>query len=206
MYIYKITNLKSGKLYIGKTTQSLKPTARWNRHTSDALRGKGSSLHSAIRKYGVENFSYEIIDGANSESELSYLELHYIHKFNTLAPNGYNLKLESKPHAETKLALSQYMKQNVDLDKMKKLTELSKEKSTQKVKALNILTNEITIFRSLKECSNFIGGNYKYLGEILNGKRMYKPYKNHLVEYLNRETLKVTTRTTRKDKGIKRKL
>lgn len=48
-------------------------------------------ISSAIKKYGKENFSVEEIDGANSLSELNYLEQHYIFIFNTRCPVGYNI-------------------------------------------------------------------------------------------------------------------
>jgi group I intron endonuclease len=84
MIIYKILNNLNGKVYIGQTVSSL------NRRFLQHCR-KDSAIGSAIRKYGKENFSIEEIDGANSLSELNYLEKHYINTYNSLAPNGYNL-------------------------------------------------------------------------------------------------------------------
>jgi len=46
----------------------------------------------AVKKYGEENFTVEEIGGANSMSELNYQEWLLIHKYNSLAPNGYNLR------------------------------------------------------------------------------------------------------------------
>jgi len=48
--VYKITNKKNGKSYIGKTEYSLEH--RWNRHLSSAKNGSKFRFHSAIRKYG----------------------------------------------------------------------------------------------------------------------------------------------------------
>lgn len=44
-----------------------------------------------MRKYGVENFSIEQIDSADSSNELGEKERSYIKQFNTRVPNGYNL-------------------------------------------------------------------------------------------------------------------
>lgn len=44
-----------------------------------------------MRKYGIENFSIEQIDTANSPEELGEKERAYIAHFNTRVPNGYNL-------------------------------------------------------------------------------------------------------------------
>lgn len=86
MIIYKITNNITGKIYIGQTTKSLND--RWSAHCSSK---KGTAISLTIRKYGKENFTVEEIDGANSLTELNYLEEHYIYMHNSLAPFGYNL-------------------------------------------------------------------------------------------------------------------
>jgi group I intron endonuclease len=79
-HIYKITNQITDKSYIG---YSDKVEARWNDHKH----GKGSLLiYQAIKKYGIENLTFEVLAEA-SESE----EDAYIQKYNTMAPNGYNL-------------------------------------------------------------------------------------------------------------------
>ncbi len=91
MFIYKITNKINGKSYIGQTIRSIRE--RWENHKTTAKYLKRDTyLYKAIRKYGLENFTIEEIDGANSLSELNYKEFIAIHKNNTLAPNGYNLK------------------------------------------------------------------------------------------------------------------
>lgn len=188
MYIYKITNKVNGKIYIGQTTQSTKPKRRWLSHLSNARRGVKSPLYNAMRKYGQENFEHEIIDGANSDTELNYKEIHYIHKYNCISPNGYNLKLGNQPHVYTKDKLSITMKENVDIEKMKILTELSKLKSQTKILAFN--DSDRIIFESLKKAAEYINGSYKYLGEILNGKRYYKMYGGYFFEYLDKPTNK----------------
>ena len=53
--IYKIQNLINGKIYIG---QSVHIKARFNAHKSEARNGNTRPLYNAIRKYGVENFSF----------------------------------------------------------------------------------------------------------------------------------------------------
>ena len=92
-YIYKITNLINHKIYIGKTKHKNK---RWRKHISlskdhDEKRKK-FYLHKAIKKYGVKNFSYEIIDWFYNENICLKMETVYIKKFNSKNPNfGYNL-------------------------------------------------------------------------------------------------------------------
>ena len=84
--IYKITNNLNGKIYIG---QSVHPNKRWWEHCQRAKENIDSyPIHLAIKKYGEENFSFEILewteDYDNREKELIIF-------YNSLSPNGYNL-------------------------------------------------------------------------------------------------------------------
>ena len=91
MVVYKITNNINKKTYIGQTTQKL--YYRWNNHIYNMKNTKNNHpLYNAMRKHGVENFTIEEIDGANSITELNYKEWLRIHMHNTIAPNGYNLR------------------------------------------------------------------------------------------------------------------
>jgi len=86
MIIYRITNKKNGKLYIGQTVQRLEE--RWKQHTNSA---GCRALSNAIRKYGTECFVVEKVDEAESMSELNKKESEWISKLNTVTPFGYNL-------------------------------------------------------------------------------------------------------------------
>ena len=60
--IYKITRLKTGEIYIGKSTDVKK---RWTEHCKTAY-GVGtiahSILHTTIKKDGIENFTFELLE------------------------------------------------------------------------------------------------------------------------------------------------
>lgn len=60
--IYKITRLKTGEIYIGKSTDVKK---RWTEHCKTAY-GVGtiahSVLHTTIKKDGIENFTFELLE------------------------------------------------------------------------------------------------------------------------------------------------
>lgn len=60
--IYKITNIKNGKIYVGQTTQSL--NRRLAQHIGDSKRiySKNRLLCQAIREDGKENFIIEKIE------------------------------------------------------------------------------------------------------------------------------------------------
>lgn len=85
--IYLFTNTLNGKKYIGQT----KHLKRRIKLQADA---KGSPLLSkAIKKYGIENFSIEIVDtDITTQEQLDTLEESYITAYNCLVPNGYNIR------------------------------------------------------------------------------------------------------------------
>ena len=66
-YIYKVTNLINGKIYIGQTCYSIEK--RIKQHISEANRGNisNSLFHKAILKYGIENFTFEIVELCKEE-------------------------------------------------------------------------------------------------------------------------------------------
>jgi len=85
--IYKITNLINQKSYIG---QSVDIKRRWRDHRKAIQTGE-NCLYKAIRKYGIENFSFEIIKECTPD-ELNDLERYYINLYDTYY-NGYNSTL-----------------------------------------------------------------------------------------------------------------
>ena len=88
MIIYKATNKINGKCYIGQTRHSL--DARKNAHLKCAKKGVKTHFYHAIRKYGAENFEWEIICSVNDKKHLNELETFYITKYDSIK-NGYNM-------------------------------------------------------------------------------------------------------------------
>lgn len=88
--IYKVTNLINGKCYIGQTIRSF--SRRKSSHLNSALRKSDKMIfHSAIRKYGVENFKWEILEECRTKDSLNRREREYIKELKTHVPLGYNL-------------------------------------------------------------------------------------------------------------------
>ena len=86
--IYKITNIKTQKSYIGKTTKSLED--RWSRHYYDSNYCADSFLHKSIKKHGPENFIKDILEECD-DTLLDEKEMFYIEKHQTYIPLGYNM-------------------------------------------------------------------------------------------------------------------
>lgn len=85
-FIYKITNKINGKVYIGQTNN---PTRRFQEHKA---KGYGQEeekiLYKAFDKYGIANFSFEIIEEVENYNER---EKYWIQFYNSMTPNGYNM-------------------------------------------------------------------------------------------------------------------
>ena len=88
-YIYKITDLTNGMIYIGETTQTIQ--TRWSGHLYKSRHNKDNSyLHNAIRAHGESNFIIEEVEQC-SEAERFERETYYIKKYDCLTPKGYNI-------------------------------------------------------------------------------------------------------------------
>jgi group I intron endonuclease len=84
--IYKITS-PSGKVYVGQTVRSFEKRMQEHRD----VKSKCSAVRNAIDKYGDE-MKYEIIEDNVPQEQLDEREIYWISYFNSLRPNGYNLK------------------------------------------------------------------------------------------------------------------
>ena len=89
--IYSWKNNTNGKRYIGQTKH---PEQRKRNHLHEALeKNSDYYFHRALRKYGEDSFTYEVLAELGDDPDQSYvdfMENHYIHDFDTLWPNGYN--------------------------------------------------------------------------------------------------------------------
>jgi group I intron endonuclease len=112
-YIYKITNKNTGKMYIGQTIQDLEE--RWRGHRSS--KSNCRYLKLAIKKYGIYNFEFKLICVC-FDNDMDKFENDYIKKYNTLVPNGYNLREGGnggRHNEETKQKISESLKNRTDI-------------------------------------------------------------------------------------------
>lgn len=109
-YVYKITNTVNQKAYIGISIHEPE-----KRRIRDHLSGYGNRIIAeAVKKYGRDAFTYEVLEKNVFPELLPDLEVAYIEKFNTVAPNGYNLthggEVAKRPSAETLHKMSEIHK------------------------------------------------------------------------------------------------
>jgi group I intron endonuclease len=97
MIIYYIKNNVNGKGYVGQHCGD--KDSRWKQHLREALQVENPKpLYAAIRKYGIDNFTYSVLEEiplSVGKKELDLREIYWIHNKNTYIVNGhgYNLTL-----------------------------------------------------------------------------------------------------------------
>lgn len=117
--IYKIKNYINGKIYIG---QSWNIEKRWREHRSNDNNSHNYHLYNAFKKYGIENFSFDVLKefektsypGILLQKHLDRLEVMYIKYYESINHDkGYNKETggsNGKPSEETKKKISEARK------------------------------------------------------------------------------------------------
>ena len=89
--IYKITNIETQEIYIGKSTSV---ADRWINHVKSACGLDGvadSQFQRALKKYGVDSFTWELLE-ETSKDKLNNKEKYWIEFYNS-KKYGYNERL-----------------------------------------------------------------------------------------------------------------
>lgn len=81
-YFYKITNKLNGKYYFGVHNTN---------DINDGYMGSGINIRKAIRKYGIENFTKEIVREFDTEEEVFAFEKDFVTEEVINDPNCYNM-------------------------------------------------------------------------------------------------------------------
>ena len=160
--IYKIENSINGKVYIGQSTNIF---YRLRNHISETFnpnsRSYDSPIHRAIRKYGIENFTFEIIDFCLNKEELDEEETYWIQKYDSYI-NGYNATMGGE-------GVLRINKEDIYLlwDKGMSVAEIANETGRGKDSVIRILdgyknyTNEESYKRGRKACGELLGRKIK---------------------------------------------
>lgn len=140
--IYKFINKINGKVYIG---QSIDCNRRKIGHYCSSHRPKSeeydSHFHRALRKYGRDNFDYEVIEEC-SKDKLNEREIYWIEYYRS-CDNGYNVSRGG--HIRNNMTKAVYQ---IDI-------------KTKKI---------INTFPSLVEAGESVNGYIGALSQVCNGK------------------------------------
>lgn len=165
------TNRINGKEYIGQTINNLEK--RKAQHVDAALAERSNMyFHKAIRKYGQDNFDWEILhDGIINIDDLNRLEIYYIELYNTFNGQGYNLNVGGSNTITSKETRRKMSK----VQKGRKVSDATKKKMS-------------------KNHANFSGKNHpqygthlseehkRKLSEAHKGKKLSEDHKRKLSE------------------------
>ena len=134
--IYKIINIINQKVYIG---QSINIQKRIHQHFWKSQCQKdvsyNSILHNAIRKYGKQNFKWEVVEEC-SVDQIDEKQKYYIQFYNSLTPNGYNILtggetppiMKGENHVEAILSKEQVIQLTEDLKNTRESFESLRKK------------------------------------------------------------------------------
>lgn len=91
--IYKATNIVNGKVYIG-FTKNVSKRIQYHQKSKKS----NNPFHNAIHKYGVKNFTWEILyQSKDHDHTLNAMEPYFIREYNSFIDfensNGYNATL-----------------------------------------------------------------------------------------------------------------
>lgn len=77
-YIYKIINKLNGNIYIGRTKNIKRRITEHKSQYKRTDRTNNSPLYIAMRRDGIKNFSYEVIETVETQEEADKKEIFYI--------------------------------------------------------------------------------------------------------------------------------
>jgi len=117
-HIYTFKNLINGKVYVGQTKH---PKRRQKEHLKCANEGSEGRLYWAIRKYGKENFLFEVIEECEDDIT-NQREEFWISHFDSFE-NGYNSTTGGDHYA-----LSEEAKRKIGLAARRPMSEEQKQK------------------------------------------------------------------------------
>lgn len=187
MTIYRCT-FPNGKMYIGQTYREFQERQYEHIRKSKIKTENGYNypFYRAIRKYGVENLIWDILDCASSQEELNEKEKYWISYYNTYTKsknsNGYNQTLGGEGQnglvhtneSKNKISKSELGENNANAkltaEQVLQVVDLSKQNKYSQVELSKIFhTSEGTISRILSglRWSSVTGIKYQKDGSFL---------------------------------------
>ena len=174
MVIYKITNILTEEIYIGQTTRPI--NERWQEHTYNS---SSPLLKIAIQKYGVENFTIEIIEKCKNIKKLTKREQYWINHYDSLQ-NGYNSNrggngpLFHTEKAKQKISNASKVRQNKESYKLAASETAKKQwinqEMSKKQKEIIVKNNKKQSVRKKRKETNLIKNRKKFSVHNINGE------------------------------------
>ena len=112
--IYKMTNMKNSKIYVGQTTASLEE--RLKGHVKRSRSKRATYIGRAINKYGLKGFIIEQIDTPTTINELNQKEIYWIQKCNCvnhMVIIWMLVEVMHPPSMETRKKISEFPKKKI---------------------------------------------------------------------------------------------
>jgi hypothetical protein len=204
-FVYLITNLHSGKGYIGCKQYKLYTKLKERESDWKTYTGSSKWLNEDIKKIGKKHFKFEIIAEYKNRRSLRYYELYYQMKFNVLSstiegtdePAYYNSRVggkfyrpvESYQDPEFKKKLSNSLKNSETFQKSRKDPEYKKKLSKAQKKRYEDPENR----KKMGEREFYKDPEYKKKQSEIQKKRLEDPEnrkKNKIILDKNRNTKK----------------
>lgn len=112
MTVYKITNIINSKIYVGITTKELRFRISTYKSMCKNKKDNKHRIVMAMKKYGFDNFIFDILCICDTKEELKIKEIEYIKHFSSCDPQiGYNVSLGGYlPSEETLRKISYSLK------------------------------------------------------------------------------------------------
>ena len=132
----------------------------------------------AIRKYGPDMWQLEVIDGAETQEELSQKEQYWIRYYNSVE-EGYNeTDAISKCGGNTYQSKTEEEMEEIK-DKIRQTKLGAKNPMARRIRRINVATGEIEVFDTIIGCAQACGikNGKTSITERLSGLRT-SPYKN----------------------------
>ena len=147
-------------VYIGS---SIDVERRWRQHKEASINEKDHHynypLMIAFRKFGIANFTFEVIDTLPTWEAMIEAEHNWIMKENCVTPNGYNQTNKTdSPMFDPMVA--------------KKMSDTKRKKYGKRVCEIDSANNIITIWNSLAEAGEITGLNRFKISSVCNGTRL----------------------------------
>ena len=101
VYVYKITHLDSGRVYVGLTVKR-DPLDRWVRHVSEAQKDSAKwPIARAMHAHGADRFQFEVIETVETHAFGVERERYWIARFKETNPSGvYNVRRGGEAQAQ----------------------------------------------------------------------------------------------------------